>query len=97
MCLNMFSVLEICSSMGVKYLLDQVTTVFYKDVFPSIPFASFYLQTTSIVATTEYIPWACENQLRFSAYKNFSPKKWKALTVVKEIELITAGDSQNQI
>lgn len=97
MCLNMFSVLEICSPMGVKYLLNQITTVFCKAVFLSIPFASFYSQSMYIVAISEYILRACENQLRFSVYKNFSPKEWKALTAVKEIELITAGDSPNQI
>lgn len=93
----MFSVLEICSPRDVKYLLNQITTVFYKAVFLSIPFASFYSQSVYIVAITEYILWACENQLQFSVYKNFSPKRWKALTAVKEIELITAGDSHNQI
>jgi len=84
MCLNMFSVLKMCSLMGVKYLLDQVTIVFYKDVFLGIPFASFYLQSMCIVAIIDHILWTCENQLQFSVRKNFSPKKWKALTVVKK-------------
>lgn len=79
MCLNMFLVLEICSPVGVKYLLNQITTVSYKAVFLTIPFASFYSQSMYIVAITEYILRACENQPQFSVYENFSPKEWKAL------------------
>lgn len=94
----MFSVLEIESSMGVKYLLDRVTTGFYQDVFSvfllllsilnahlSLPLQNIYFEHVKTNIISQF--------MRISVLT----KKCKALAVVKEIELTMAGDSQNQI
>lgn len=95
--LNMFSVLEIYSPTGVKYLLDHVTAVFCEDAFLSIPFASVYLLSLSLPLQNIYFGHVKTNfGFQFTRVSVLT-KKWKALTVVKETELLVVGDSQNQI